>query len=199
MLYFKINIKALMFYFDVNGGRMPLAMIPVYAYGQKIRSARPDSDMDFDTANRLFFRLYQASNLLHKHGTRSIADFGATTQQWAVIGALARPGIRQSGVSVKALMAFLLLSRQNLTAVLDRLDARGWTERVKDPADGRARLVRLAPEGNIVWDRMQDAIHGFYTDALKGFSEDESVQLYRLLDRVKVNLHALGPEESDEG
>lgn len=153
--------------------------------------------MDFDTANRLFFRLYQAANLLHKNGTRYVSAFGATTQQWAVVGALARPGVRHKGVSVKDLMAFLLLSRQNTTAVLDRLDARGWTERVKDPEDGRARLVRLAPEGERVWEAMQGAINGFYADALKGFSDAELVEFFRMLDRLKVNLNALGPEEVD--
>ena len=75
----------------------------------------------FEVANRLFFRLYQCSNLMHKNGTRHMADFGATTQQWAVLGALARPLVRDKGMSVKDLIEFLLLSRQNLTAVLDRL------------------------------------------------------------------------------
>ena len=47
--------------------------------------------VEFDVANRVFFRLYQASNLMHKQGTRYVGPFGATTQQWAVLGALARP------------------------------------------------------------------------------------------------------------
>jgi hypothetical protein len=40
-----------------------------------------------DIANRLFFKLYQASNLMHKEGTSAISSFGTTTQQWAVLGA----------------------------------------------------------------------------------------------------------------
>lgn len=174
----------------------PLAIKDDSAYGKTGLGGRAGAIMDFDTANRLFFRLYQASNLLHKNGTRSVAAFGSTTQQWAVVGALARPAVRVDGLSVKDLMAFLLLSRQNVTAVLDRLDARGWTERVKDPEDGRARLVRLAPEGERVWNAMQGSINGFYTQALDGFSHEEVVQLYRLLDRLKVNLNALGSEEA---
>jgi hypothetical protein len=55
----------------------------------------------FDVANRLFLRLYQSSNLMHKTGTRAVGAFGATTQQWAVMGALARPGSRDSGLTVK--------------------------------------------------------------------------------------------------
>lgn len=147
--------------------------------------------MSFEVANRLFFRLYQASNLMHKNGTRYVGDFGATTQQWAVIGALARPNVRDRGMSVKDMIEFLLLSRQNLSAVLDRLEARDWIERVKDPNDGRTRRIRLSEQGNQQWAAMQGPIEIFYTGALKQLSDDEQIQLFRLLDRLKAGLEAL--------
>ncbi len=145
--------------------------------------------VQFDVANRLFFRLYQASNLMHKNGTRYVADFGATTQQWAVLGALARPSARDKGMPVKDLMGFLLVSRQNLTAVLDRLEARRWIERAKDPEDGRSRRIRLTVEGGRIWQEMQGAIGTFYSRALHAFSEADQVQLYHLLDRLKSGLN----------
>jgi hypothetical protein len=37
-----------------------------------------------EIANRLFFRLYQCTNMLHKTGTRAVEKEGLTTQQWAV-------------------------------------------------------------------------------------------------------------------
>ena len=144
------------------------------------------TDVEFDVANRVFFRLYQASNLMHKQGTRYVGPFGATTQQWAVLGALARPLVRDDGMMVKDLMEFLDVSRQNLTAVLDRLEARGWIKRVKDKDDGRSRLVRLTGEGNKIWARMQEPIEAFYSAALSTFSHDDQVLLYRLLDRLKT-------------
>ena len=145
----------------------------------------------FEVANRLFFRLYQCSNLMHKNGTRHMADFGATTQQWAVLGALARPLVHEKGMSVKDLIEFLLLSRQNLTAVLDRLEAREWIERVKDPDDGRSRLICLSAEGNRVWNAMQQPIETFYDGALTGLTDAEQVVLYQLLDRLKNGLEAV--------
>ncbi len=145
----------------------------------------------FELANRLFFRLYQCSNLMHKTGTRHMSDYGATTQQWAVLGALARPLVKDKGMSVKEMIEFLMLSRQNLTAVLDRLEARGWVERVKDPDDGRSRLIRLTTEGVATWQAMQAAIEVFYDKALTGLSPAEQVQLYQLLDRLRDGLGAV--------
>lgn len=151
----------------------------------------------FDVANRLFFRLYQASNLMHKNGTRAVSAFGSTTQQWAVLGALARPRVRKEGMNVKELIAFLMLSRQNLAAVLDRLEGRGWIEKIKDAADGRARRSRLTPKGVAVWDDMLLAIGDFYEAALSDFTDAEQLLLYRLLDRLKDGLGALTVGEDD--
>ncbi|WP_445503470.1 MarR family winged helix-turn-helix transcriptional regulator [Microvirga sp. G4-2] len=151
-------------------------------------AGEPLSDPHFEVANRLFFRLYQCSNLMHKNGTRFMADYGSTTQQWAVLGALARPRVREQGMSVKDLIEFLLLSRQNLTAVLDRLETRGWVERVKDPEDGRSRLIRLTTKGEKIWAQMLNSIKAFYEAALDGFSLEDQILLYRLLDRMKDKL-----------
>ncbi|MFG1296173.1 MarR family winged helix-turn-helix transcriptional regulator [Xanthobacter variabilis] len=158
--------------------------------GSARREPSPE-DERFEVANRLFFRLYQCSNLLHKNGTRHMGDFGATTQQWAVLGALARPLVRAKGMSVKDLIEFLLLSRQNLTAVLDRLEARAWVERVKDPDDGRARLIRLTEEGNRTWEAMHGPIEAFYNHALSPLTEAEQVLLVQLLDRLKGGLNVV--------
>ncbi len=144
--------------------------------------------MQHDTANRLFFRLYQCSNLMHKSGTRVVAHHGATTQQWAVLGALVRPSVRARGMTVKALTGYLMLSRQNLTAVLDRLEGRGWVERDKDPDDGRNRLIRMSDVGEAVWKEMQTPIAAFYRQALADLTADDTDTLLRLLDRLRDGL-----------
>jgi DNA-binding MarR family transcriptional regulator len=154
------------------------------AVGEKVGPA------EFDVANRVFFRLYQSSNLMHKVGTRFMAEFGTTTQQWAVLGALARPAAKP-GMTVKELIEFLLLSRQNLMPVLDRLEDREWIERIRDIEDGRIRRIRLTGKGQELWNRMQRAIEDFYAAALDGFDLEDRVLLYRLLDRLKISLSAL--------
>lgn len=158
------------------------------ARDSKAEMINAGASVDFDVANRVFFRLYQCSNLMHKNGTRYMSEFGSTTQQWAVLGALARPLVRDKGMAVKDLIEFLLLSRQNLTAVLDRLETRGWIARVKDKDDGRARRIGLTPEGIKLWERMLRKIDAFYSDALSDFSRDDQVLLYSLLNRLKETM-----------
>jgi MarR family transcriptional regulator, organic hydroperoxide resistance regulator len=156
---------------------------------QVVRRGKDDARLE--VANRLFFRLYQASNLMHKTGSRSLAKFRSTTQQWAVLSALSRPAVRKHGMTVKELIEFLLTSRQNLTAVLNRLERLRLIERVRIATDGRIRRIRLTKHGAKIWNRMLVDIRAYYKRALDGFSNEECLMLYRLLDRLKSRLASL--------
>ena len=133
---------------------------------------------------------------MHKVGTRAVSSFGSTTQQWAVLGALARPRVGQAGMSVKELIAFLMLTRQNLSIVLDRLESRGWIERVQDLEDRRSRRIRLTETGQAEWARMLEEIRSFYDVSLAGLSSEELLQLYRLLDRLRDGLAAMAADDN---
>jgi MarR family transcriptional regulator, organic hydroperoxide resistance regulator len=148
------------------------------------------ADQD-DIANRLFFKLYQASNLMHKEGTSAVSAFGTTTQQWAVLGALSRSQVKKRGLSVKELMEYLMVSRQSLTAILDRLEVAGLVDRTRTEGDGRLRHVRLTVKGVKTWADMRPSIRGFYDAALADFSMEESYLLMRLLDRLSAGLAKL--------
>jgi DNA-binding MarR family transcriptional regulator len=88
-----------------------------------------------------------------------------------------------------------MVSRQNLTAVIDRLAAAGLVERLRAGGDGRLRHVRLTEEGNRQWAAMGPAIRAYYQAALADFSTEEAVQLFRLLDRLRGSLNRIAEPE----
>lgn len=148
-------------------------------------------------SNRLFFRLYQCANMLHKTGTRALERHRITTQQWAVLGALTRPAF-EKGVAVGDLATFLLVSRQNLAGLISRLEAQGLVEKAVDAADNRSRLIRLTASGRKLWqDDMQAEIAVFYAGALQGFSIDDRIHLIHYLDKMLKNFKALDPEAGE--
>lgn len=140
--------------------------------------------------NRIFFRLYQCANMMHKTGTRAVESEGVTTQQWAVLGALSRPQSSE-GMSVGDLAAFLMVSRQNLSGVVNRLESLGYLEKVKDQQDGRARRICLTHIGEALWRRLNPMIHEYYDDALEGFGFDDRVDLLHRLNALLANLKHL--------
>lgn len=52
-------------------------------------------------------------------------------------------GIDPEGTRLSVLAERAQIAKQTATALVDRLEAAGYVERVQDPSDGRARLVRL--------------------------------------------------------
>jgi MarR family transcriptional regulator, organic hydroperoxide resistance regulator len=141
-----------------------------------------------EIANRLFFRLYQSSNLMHKVGTSAVSAYGITTQQWAVLGALSREGVKEAGLNVKELVEYLMVSRQSLSAVLNRLEEVDLVERVQARGDQRLRLVRLTSKGVKIWSDMRPNIMGFYEASLADFSTEECMILRQLLTRLSAGI-----------
>ena len=140
--------------------------------------------------NRLFFRLFQTANTLHTKGTQAIEAFGVTTQQWSVLGALSRPQAAD-GMSIGDLSRFLLVSRQNLTGLLSRLERDGLVERATSTADRRSRQVKLSAQGQDLWKRLQEPIHNFYDLALKDLSFDDRLAFIHYFKKLQTNMAKL--------
>jgi DNA-binding MarR family transcriptional regulator len=155
-----------------------------------------------EIANRLFFRLYQCANMLHKTGTRAVEKEGLTTQQWAVLGALSRP-VAQGGMSVGDLARYLKVSRQNLSGLIGRMARDGHIALLTDSQDRRAKRVTMTTQGRHVWkiDALPK-IHAYYEAALTDFSTGDLTHtlhyLLKLLDNMeKIDQAAALPAETE--
>lgn len=155
-----------------------------------------------ELANRLFFRLYQCANMLHKTGTRAVEKEGLTTQQWAVLGALSRPEA-EGGMSVGDLARYLMVSRQNLSGLISRMERDGHIGSAPDGRDRRSRLVTMTESGREVWImQAQPKINHYYEQALAGFSVSDITHslhyLLKLLENMKRLDDDTEPAPADE-
>ena len=145
----------------------------------------------YELANRLFFRLYQCANILHKTGTRAVETEGLTTQRWAVLGALIGDEGAE-GMSIGDLARYLKVSRQSLAGVIRRLEEDGLIETIADPNDGRSRLVRMTEAGTRRWfDRALPLIADFYDEAAAGLSIEDLSHALHYLVRLLDNMTAI--------
>ncbi len=148
-----------------------------------------------DIANRVFFRLYQCANMLHKTGTRAVEAEGLTTQQWAVLGALSRPDA-EGGMSVGDLARYLMVSRQNLSGLISRMESAGHIGSAPDGRDRRSRLVTMTESGRDVWVRLaQPKIHDYYEQALDGFSTNDLTHTLHYLLKLLENMKRLDDDK----
>lgn len=154
-----------------------------------------------DLANRLFFRLYQCANMLHKTGSRAVEEEGLTTQQWAVLGALSRKKA-QAGMSIGELARYLMVSRQNLSGLISRMARDGHVAIEADGRDRRSRIVTMTSSGRRVWQvQAQPKIRAYYEAVLQDFSVNDVTHslhyLLKILENMKRLDDGLDAEASD--
>lgn len=142
-----------------------------------------------DLNNRLFFRLLQVANVMHNSASQAVDPLGLTSQQWSVLGSVARFQGR-GGATVNDLSAHLRMSRQNLSKILQRLERDGLTQRVPGPNDLRQRFVVLTGQGRAVWKSLRKIAIPFHETALQGFRIAERVLFLELITRLERGLRA---------
>ena len=149
-----------------------------------------------ELANRLFFRLYQCANMLHKTGSRAVEAEGLTTQQWAVLGALSRPKA-EGGMSVGDLARYLMVSRQNLSGLISRMEQHGHLRSSPDGRDRRSRLITMTDAGRKLWVKhAQPKIAGYYEQALDGFTVNDTAHALHYLLKILENMKRIDNETS---
>jgi DNA-binding MarR family transcriptional regulator len=161
-----------------------------------VNPSDPGHEAKIQLANRLFFRLYQCANMLHKTGTRAVEAEGLTTQQWAVLGALSRPKV-QGGMSVGDLARYLMVSRQNLSGLISRMERDGHLAVHADGRDRRSRLVTMTDSGRHVWQELAlPKIHGYYEQILADFSINDVTHTLHYLLKILENMQRLDSEKA---
>ncbi len=151
--------------------------------------------MHDELSNRLFFRLYQTANMLNKVGSRALEDEQITTQQWSILGALSRDSATK-GMTVSELCAYLMVSRQNMTGLLSRLEERNVVSRTIDPEDQRSRRITLTSKGKELWAIIMPLIDGFYEDASAGLSYDDRISCVHFLNRLLDNMREIDKKQN---
>ena len=151
----------------------------------------PPDTAKLELANRLFFRLYQCANMLHKTGSRAVEEEGLTTQQWAVLGALSREKAK-GGMSMGDLAKYLMVSRQNLSGLISRMERDGHVAIAPDGRDRRSRLVTMTASGQHVWHVLaRPKIVAYYEDILRDFSVNDAAHTLHYLLKILENMQRL--------
>lgn len=135
--------------------------------------------------NRLFFRLFQTANLYEAQVTRELT---CSAVQGAVLGALSRDV--EQGMSFSALYTYLAVSRQNLDAVLKRLEQAAYVVRVERETDRRVKIVRLTAEGVGAWRDLRRRTIEFFRQGTDGLSTAEVSACVEALARISGALKA---------
>ncbi|WP_011582534.1 MULTISPECIES: MarR family transcriptional regulator [Chelativorans] len=90
------------------------------------------------------------------------------------------------------------LEAMTLSTYVDRLEDRGLVQRVSDPSDRRAKLVRLTPAADEALQAIMRATAAVRGRAREGLSEEEWETLRQLLQKVRLNFSPAAEESGRE-
>jgi DNA-binding MarR family transcriptional regulator len=90
--------------------------------------------------------------------------------------------------SVKDLVADLRLPRSTMTAVVDRLEARGLVKRRPNPHDRRSIVLDATPTAADALERYRKGVHIFIERFANRLSEDDRVALARIVGQLTRTL-----------
>ena len=89
--------------------------------------------------------------------------------------------IPPQGIRLTALADAALMTKQSMGYLVDDLEALGYVERVPDPTDRRAKVVRLTARGQTVEETVRTVIGQIEADWAARLGQEEYQHLTRLL------------------
>jgi DNA-binding MarR family transcriptional regulator len=96
---------------------------------------------------------------------------------------------RKQGVMIKVIRKSLSVSGSTLTAAVDRLNERGYLERVQSPHDRRSFNLKITPEGKKAHDRYIAMEREFLKRVLHALRTSEERQgLVSILHNAALNI-----------
>lgn len=135
----------------------------------------------------LYLNLWRTYDRLRELEDDLFAKFEINSQQYNVLRLLKSAHPR--GMATLLIGDRLVSRAPDITRLLDRLESRGWVERVRPAEDRRIVLAVITAQGVELLQRIAEPLQACHQKQLGHLSEDEVSQLTSLLHRAR------GPHE----
>ena len=123
--------------------------------------------------------LFVANRALEQRAFEAVVAAGITDITLAQARVAARIG--PNGTRVSELAEQARVTKQSAAFLVEQLEAAGYVERVPDPTDGRARLVRVTPRLQRVAEVANAEVARVLAEWADHIGEDRLEQLYEIM------------------
>jgi len=138
--------------------------------------------------------MLSANRLLETRTRRLLAErYGTTLPRFDLMAQLERA---PRGLKMGELSKRMMVTGGNVTGITDLLEDEGLVERVADPADRRAWLVRLTPAGRRAFAAMAAEHERWIVECFAELSNREMASMAALLARLKSHVRLLEERET---
>lgn len=136
----------------------------------------------------LIFNLLLTSDVLTSQLVRTLSQYNLSLSAFNILSILTR--IQNDGLALSELSELLIVSRANITGLVDCLEQRGLVKRVAVATDRRSRLAKITLAGEAL---VQTILPGHY-EAINavcgGLKDEERKKLISLLTKLRLTQQA---------
>ncbi len=123
----------------------------------------------------------QLANLLTRRLGPIFERAKVTPQQWSILAVLAEAG---APLTLAGLARKMMVSKQNMTGMIARLEQLGLADRHDDPKDLRSSRVQLTRRGRALVDKFRPVYEQWRGRLGRDLPERELAALTRTVDRL---------------
>ncbi|WP_240417129.1 MarR family winged helix-turn-helix transcriptional regulator [Paenibacillus periandrae] len=124
---------------------------------------------------------FKASNLLSRWGGKLASKCDLTSvQQWLILDTIAQP----QKTSLGDLTKNTLVTKQNITKMIERMKASGLVQTNQDADDKRYVYVELTAKGYERLEQLEDMRTEMDGKVLSNFTEEELITFSHLLNKL---------------
>jgi MarR family transcriptional regulator, 2-MHQ and catechol-resistance regulon repressor len=157
-------------------------------YHDRLREAGPRYANFELLSTELTLDLIHTCELLHQITARYFAEFGLSRSSLNILMVLRHAG--SDGVQLHELGELLLVSRANITGVVDHLEEKGYVKRVVDSSDRRARYAHITRKAALLLDEFIPVHYRNINMLLQELASGEKHMLQKLLTKTRASLRA---------
>ncbi|QOS79380.1 winged helix-turn-helix transcriptional regulator [Paenibacillus sp. JNUCC31] len=138
---------------------------------------------DFQTD--IVLNVMRASNLLSRIGGKITASVGVhSIQQWMLLNRIAN----HEGLAIKDLRQDTLVTKQNISSMVERLRQAGYVFTYEDFSDRRITRVKLTEQGHQILTDLTPLTYSTNDQIFEVFSSEELLYFASLVERLVSHL-----------
>ncbi|AIY07106.1 hypothetical protein LK13_00305 [Paenibacillus polymyxa] len=138
-----------------------------------------------DSQVNMVLNIFRASNLLSRIGGKLTATVGLTSvQQWMLLGTISK----EDGLALKELREDTLVTKQNISSMVDRLRQAGYVTTYEDLSDRRITRVKLTEQGKEILKALKPYTNVSNDRTFEVFDTEELIVFASLMERLVRHL-----------
>ena len=146
------------------------------------------------SAVRVLLNLLVTFDVAERLIAKSLAHHGLSPSTFNVLMILRQ---HPEGCVMSAMSDLLLVSRANVTGLIDSLEERGLVRRTASHADRRSKVGVLTEAGQKLLEEILPGHYAHVSAMVAGFPEEDKVKLTELLTRLRSVMQESNPEVAE--